>query len=113
MAPPRQERETLVLTHVRDADGTMWRAVHLTADGRLLIEGHDLGAGVEKIFGTREYEFERSLSVEETSRLGELLEVAVPEILGAVERRFGSTHLLEEYLEEHDIAGELWSRTGD
>ena len=40
----------------------MRRSVHLTSENRLVVEGHDLG--------DTEYEFERTLSVAETARLG-------------------------------------------
>lgn len=104
---------TLVMAEVRDADGLMRRSVHLTTDGRLQIEGHDLGAAVERAFGSREYEFQRSLDTAETRRLAELLGVAVDGLLPAVEAAFDTTHALEEYLEAHGIAGEFWSRVGD
>jgi hypothetical protein len=107
------ERATLVMTEIRDADGLMRRSVHITADGRLQIEGHDLGAAVERTFGSREYEFERSLSAAETTRLAELLAVPVDELLPAIESAFDTTHVLEKYLEEHGIAGKFWSRVGD
>ena len=108
-----EPRKNLVLTQVGDEDGFMRRSIHLTAEGQLVIEGHDLGAGVERIFGCREYEFERTLSVGETAQLAELLEVSVVELLPAIQQRFGTTPPLEAYLEEHDIAGEFWNRTGD
>jgi len=56
---PIEPLKTLVLTDVRDDRGTMWRAVTLTQDGGLAILGHDLGQGVEQIWGCSEYEFER------------------------------------------------------
>jgi hypothetical protein len=105
VSDPAAERSTLHLTEISNADGLMRRSVHLTRDGRLIIEGHDLG-------GT-EYEFERSLSVSETARLASLLGVSVVDLLPTIQQRFGTTPPLEAYLEEHGIIGEFWNRIGD
>ena len=100
-----EARESLTLTELKDADGSMRRTVHLLIDDRIVVEGHDLG-------GT-EYEFERTLDVEETRRLAELLDVPVRELLPAIQERFGTTHALETFLEEQGIAGQFWNRIGD
>ena len=47
----------VVLRRVKDADGSRLLEASLTVDGDLLIEGWDLGDGVERIFGVREYEW--------------------------------------------------------
>jgi hypothetical protein len=106
-------KKTLVMESTRDSKGTVWRAVHPTR-GRLSIEGHDLGPGVEEYFGCSEYEFTRSLDAAETTALRELL--GVPDggdLLAAVRARFASAHELEEFLKEHGIAGTFWNRIGD
>lgn len=105
MADPEDFRSTLVLTEIRGEHSLMWRAVHLTYARRLVIEGHDLG--------DTEYEFERKLGVEETARVAELLGVSVTELLPAIQERFGSTRLLEEYLEQEGIPSDFWNRIGD
>lgn len=110
----KEQRTTLVLTDVRDEDGTMWRAVSLIEDGGLAILGHDLGPGVERIFGCREYEFERRLSAADVSSLRRLLSVAPDgDLLAAIGERFESTRDLEAFAEEHSILGEFWNRIGD
>ncbi|HET6627652.1 MAG TPA: hypothetical protein VFG63_14775 [Nocardioidaceae bacterium] len=107
------QRTTLVLVDVRDADGTMWRAVTLTEDGGLAILGHDIGPGIERIFGGSEYEFERRLSAAEVSTLHQLLDVAADgDLLTAIHDRFRSTRDLETFAEEHGIAGQFWNRIG-
>ena len=73
MNESNEQRTTLVMKDVRDADGTMWEAVHLSSSNELVIEGHDLGPGVERFFGCGEYEFQRALSSNETSELRKLL----------------------------------------
>lgn len=110
----RVDRRRLVMTDVEDARGTMWRAVTLTDDGCLLIQGHDLGAGVEQIFESREYEFERRISAAEVLALRRLLDVAGDgDLLTAIERRFKSSHDLETFVVRHGLEGEFWSRIGD
>ena len=72
----------------RDEDGRMWRAVTLSEEGKLMIEGRDVGPGVERAWGTQAYEFERHYSVAETASLAALL--GVPEggdLLGAIGAR--------------------------
>ena len=90
----------------RDEDGRMWRAVTLSEDGKLRIEGRDVGPGVERAWGTQAYEFERHYSVAETASLAALL--GVPEggdLLGAIGARFTNTNELEEFLSANDIPG--------
>jgi hypothetical protein len=109
-----QPPSTLIMTDVQDADGTMRRSVTLTDDGGLVIRGHDLGPGIERIFGCREYEFERRLSPEDVGTLRDLLALrSNGDVLATIRERFVSTHELEAYVEEHDIAGMFWNRFGD
>ena len=109
-----EQRTTLVLTDVRDEDGTMWRAIKLTEDGGLAIVGHDYGTGVERVFGCKEYEFERRLSASEVATLRQLLAIPTDDgLLAAVGSRFPSTHELESFTEEHGIAGQMWNWIGD
>jgi hypothetical protein len=99
---------------VTDDDGTMWRAVRLSGDGRFAIVGHDIGPGVEEFFGCREYEFAHALSKNETTKLRQVLDVPRRgDLLAAVQQRFGSTDELRAFLQSHDIAGTFWNRTGD
>lgn len=104
----------MVLTDVRDDNGTVWRAVTLTEDGGLAIRGHDLGRGVEEFFGGSEYEFERRLSAQEAKAFGELLTVqAGGDLLAAIAGRFPGGSGLEDFLEQHGIESQFWSRVGD
>jgi len=47
----------VVLRDVKDSDGSRLLEATLTSEGDLVIEGWDFGAGVERIFGVREYEW--------------------------------------------------------
>lgn len=105
---------TLVLTDVRDADGTRWRAVSLAPDGSLAIRGHDLGPGVERVLGCHEYEFERRLSAADVAALRALL--AVPEdgdLLRAIGGCFARAGELESFVQDQGIPGKFWSRLGN
>jgi len=108
------QRTTLVLSHVEDEDGITSRVVNLTEDGGLVISGHDLGPGVERVFGFGEYEFERRLSATDAETLRHLLGLTGDgDLLTAIEDRFTSTPQLEEYLQAHGVAGTFWNRIGD
>ena len=49
---------TVVLRHQRDADGLRRLSADLRPGGGILIEGHDPGPGVERIFGAGLSEYE-------------------------------------------------------
>ncbi len=108
--------DVLVLADLSDEDGTLWRAITVD-EGSFILSGHDTGPGVERILGCREYEFERTLSPEETTQLRNLL--GVPEgapdvdLLTSVADRFDSTDELDAFLEEHGIDGSFWSQLGE
>ncbi|MGH3585986.1 MAG: pentapeptide repeat-containing protein, partial [Pseudonocardia sp.] len=92
VADPAERRDELVLRSVRDEDGTSVRSVHLTAAGELVVEGHDLGPGVERHFGLREYEFQRRLSGDQTQRLRALLDATdQDDLLHVIGNRFNDT----------------------
>lgn len=94
-----------MLRELRDDRGTSHRSVVLRK-GCLVIVGHDLGGTYD------EYEFERTLSREETQRLAELLGVSPGDVLTEVEQRFGDTPPLEAFLREHGLEGTFWNRIG-
>lgn len=62
LRPPVMAR-TVVLGEQHDDDGLWMRSVTLDDEGDLVIEGHDLGPGVERLMGAglREYEFVRTV----------------------------------------------------
>jgi hypothetical protein len=105
---------TLVVRDTTDELGTMWRAVRLHGNGMLSILGHDIGPGVEEVFGCREYEFARQLSKQETATLRTAM--GLPrrgDLLAAITTRFATTQELEQFLAEHDIRGSFWNRVGE
>ena len=55
-------KQTVVISQKNDDKGYFYRAIHLEDDGRLVIEGHDLGSGVDFFGGeSSEYEFFRTI----------------------------------------------------
>lgn len=114
MNSDQRKRNRIVMTSRQDADGMMLRTVTLTEDGQLKIEGHDLGAGVEKVFHYSEYEYERRLSPDDVARLRELLDLTDgDDLLAAISARFDSNNALEQFLTDNDIEGSFWNRIGD
>lgn len=109
------EDQTVVFVDAEDEDGSsMWRAVHLSAQGAMVIEAHDQGPALLAALGAEEYEYERRLDVAETARARELLGLtAGDDLLAALQERFASTRDLEEFLVEADVPGSVWSRIGD
>jgi hypothetical protein len=111
-------RRNVVLGDVRNDDGVWWRFVSLNDAGDLVIEGHDLGRGVESVWGVglREYEFVRTVRAAELPALRRLLKVTgSSDLLDALEDRYAGqgTHELEKVLEEASIESEFQSRIGD
>ena len=104
----------IVLRRVHDADGSRLLEASLTATGDLLIEGQDLGDGVERIFGSREYEWAWTISAGDLPALLHALE-ATGNILSVLGERFSgeSAALLGPFLETHNIPHTRWSRVGD
>ncbi|OBC06799.1 MULTISPECIES: hypothetical protein [unclassified Gordonia (in: high G+C Gram-positive bacteria)] len=114
MNPEPQPPNSVVITNVHDSKGTMLRVVRLTDDGGLMIEGHDLGGGVEQFFGAHEYEFKKQFSSDVVAQLRDLLGLeSDDELLPTIKDRFTYTDDLEEFLRDNGIEGKFWSRVGD
>lgn len=109
-------RQTEVFAQRTDADGAYYRAVHYDEDGSVTIEGHDLGPGVEMVFGdgVTEYEFTRTIEAEQVVALRDALKIGaeIP-LLSYLKSKFKTTSDLEDFLDSNDIRCEIWSRFGD
>ena len=110
--------KSVVLRDTRDADGVRYLAVHRKEDGGIVIEGQDLGIGVERTFGKGLTEYEWSWSISPD---------AVPALvaaLGGVEDE-DPLQLLTDWFEVHGktdpgihlrdagVPVAFWSRVGD
>jgi hypothetical protein len=106
--------KSVVLRNVRDSQGTRHLEATLTGKGDLVIEGQDLGDGVEQIFGFREYEWIWTIRARDLPSLLEAMG-ATPNVLAALSERFSGDNAaeLKSFLDSHDVPHEVWSRMGD
>jgi len=119
LAPARApDLATITLREWRDADGFRRLSVDRRPDGSIFIEGHDLGPGVERVFGTGLTEYEWAWVVGPD---------AVPAVVAALGGRAGDDPLPllaawsaahggvdpGSHLREAGVAIEFWSRVGD
>ena len=104
----------VVLRDVKDPDGSRLLEATLTSEGDLVIEGRDFGAGVERIFGVREYEWVWTIPAASVGSLLHALQ-ATSDVLSALKDRFSAENASElgAFLESHGIATDRWSRLGD
>jgi hypothetical protein len=113
-----RDRETapgrVVLRKVRDADGTRHLQASLTRDGDVLIEGQDLGAGVERALGVYEYEWAWTIRAPDVPLLLGALG-ATSDVLSALREQFSEDRAarLMDFLDSHNIPYERWSRMGE
>ncbi|MEU5879880.1 hypothetical protein [Spirillospora sp. NPDC047279] len=103
---------------MRDENGTRHLSARLTDDGDLVIEGHDLGRGVESFGpGLREYEWVWTVRAEHVPKLAEVLEAGPGEAILAVLQRTCSgddaSRLSALLGRGKPVPAERWSRLGD
>lgn len=103
----------MVLESYRDDRGTVSRTLTLTSDGGLELSGCDFGSGVERVFGSREYEFRRAMGPEAVQQLRISAELGPGPQLLAIRDRFPISADLEEHLQRNGIEMKFWSRIGD
>jgi len=110
----RMTTSHVVLRDVKDPDGSRLLEATLTSEGDLVIEGWDFGAGVERIFGVREYEWVWTIHAASVGALLHALQ-ATGDVLSALKDRFSAENASElgAFLESHGIATDRWSRLGD
>ena len=115
---PNGPLASIVLRDERDAGGIRHLGAVRRSDGGILIEGHDLGSGVEGVFGAGLTEYEWAWAIEPD---------AVPSAVAALGGREGDDplRLLASWFSTHGrtdpgsdlkAAGvpiEFWSRVGD
>ena len=105
----------VILRDTRDEDGTRYLDARLEPNGDLIIEGQDLGDGVERFFGPgeREYEWTWTVKAADVPKLKRAL--GGGHVLKALKRRFSGSAArdLKPFLVAHAIPHEVWPRTGD
>lgn len=112
------DRATITLRERRDADGSRRLSAERRSDGSIVIEGHDIGPGVERVVGAGLTEYEWAWVAGPD---------AVPAVVAALGGRAGDDPLPllaawyaahgsvdpGSHLREAGVAIELWSRVGD
>lgn len=108
---------TVVLRDQDDTDGTRYLDATIDKAGRLVIEGQDVGAGVEHAFGEgyREYEWRWTVSVSEIPAAVAALGGEPGESPLAVAARWIGEHGTDpgSALKAAKVPTEFWSRLGD
>lgn len=108
---------TVVLREQDDTDGSRYLDATIDKAGRLVIEGQDLGAGVEHAFGEgyREYEWRWTVRVDDLAAAVEALGGAPGEPALAVAARWCAEHGTDPgvAIKAARVRIEFWSRLGD
>ncbi len=107
---------TVTLRDSRDQDGARRLDARLQSDGTLLIEGQDIGPGVERFFGPgmTEYEWAWTIRPQSVTALKKALK-SDDDVLSALKDRFSGAAAadLKPFLDDNGVAYEAWSRVGD
>ena len=104
----------VVLRDVEDDQGTQHLEAKVKGKGDLVIEGQDLGAGVQRTLGFDEYEWVWTIRARDVPSLSAALGTP-SDLLAALRERFSGDRAAElgSFLESNDIPYERWSRMGD
>ena len=111
-------RARVVLRNLRDARGVRHLQATRQPDGGILIEGQDLGPGVEEVFGQGLTEYEWTWEIKAAD---------VPAVVGVLDGREGDDPLVllaawaaahgridpGSHLQQAGVQIEFWSRIGD
>ncbi|MBA2310259.1 MAG: hypothetical protein H0W01_13450 [Pseudonocardiales bacterium] len=114
-----QARKRVTLRSIRDADGSRHLDAHVTAEGDVVVEGQDLGPGVERAFGPglTEYEWTHTVRAADVPLLVEALGGAPGDDVLALMRRVcsgdGVVRLAALLAPDGPVPAEFWSRVGD
>jgi hypothetical protein len=110
------ERGSMVLRDRRDAGGTRWLGA-AWRDGAIVIEGQDLGPGVEAAFGEglTEYEWTWTIPPEGIASLVEALGGTHDDDPLVLLKRWFDAHGVDpgSHLREAGVPVDFWSRVGD
>lgn len=106
----------VTLRDTRDEGGSRHLGASLKGDGTLLIEGQDLGPGVESFFGLGLTEYEWAWIIRPPGvRTLKLALACDDEVLAALRDRFSGDAAvdLQPFLDDNGVPYEPWSRVGD
>ncbi len=108
----------VVLRSERDEGGIRHLSARLTTDGDLVVEGQDIGPGVEQFFGegNTEYEWAHTVRVADLPQLGAALGgLPGDDILTLLAQRCSGpdeAELSRLLVPDGPVPAELWSRIG-
>lgn len=107
------ETRSVTLRSTRDSGDTRYLGARMSGE-TLYIEGQDLGRTVQRIFGYAEYEWAYTIAPPEVAKLVAALDCG-SDVLDALAARFSGDNsgYLDDFLTEHDVRYEFWSRVGD
>jgi len=106
----------VTLRDARDEDGSRQLSASLKGDGALLIEGQDIGPGVERFFGPGLTEYEWAWIIQPSGvRALKLALARDDDVLTALRDRFSGDAAagLQPFLDDKGVPYEPWSRVGD
>ncbi|WP_338848220.1 hypothetical protein V8J88_05145 [Massilia sp. W12] len=111
---PARPKTQVTLRNERTPGDSRYLGARIAESGDLLIEGQDIGAGVEEFSGSREYEWAWLIAKADLPKLSEALH-AETDLLAALQMRFSGPAAAElgQFLTQHGIHYESWSRIGD
>lgn len=104
----------IVLREEKSANDYRYLGATLDDNGDLVIEGQDLGDGVQASFGCREYEWIWRIKAKDLPALERLLPNGA-NILEKLAQKFSNEQAsqLYDFLQANTIPFEGWSRIGD
>lgn len=79
------------------------------------MSGHDLGRGVERVFGYGEFEWSVTIDAEALPRLAQLLATTVDGLLDALLECFSGREAFKfrSFLEQHGLVDDRFTRISD
>ena len=108
--------ESIVLRELRDDGGLRHLSASQCPDGRIIIEGRDLGPGVERIFGALEYEWAWTIGPDAIAAAIEALDGRDGDDPLRVLAAWSTVHGGMDpgsHLQGAGVPIEFWSRMGD
>jgi len=105
----------VVLRDTSDRGGSRHLTARLAPSGDVVIQGQDLGSGVEGVFGSglSEYEWAWTIRAANVGKLAQALDTE--DVLEGLQAQFGGDRSSElaSFLERAGVPVEFWSRVGD
>ena len=109
-------KKSVTLRRVRSSGDSRTLTATLRPDGSLLIEGQDIGEGVEAAFGSGNWEYEWALTLQ-ANAVAQFVSTCGggKDVLAILSAQFSDAAAagLQPFLDKHDIPYEFWSRVGD